>query len=332
MAELLRLALPNKGLMQEGAVACLTQAGFPVQRAHERQYTGRFITLTGVELYFQRNADMYGNLASGQLDAAITGYDHFVEAHVVNDPVRVVEDGLGFGKCELVLAVPERWLDIVSIGDFAELATRRRAQQKPLRIATKYANTTRAWLHQRGITQCLLVAASGAMEAAPGLGYADCIVDLTASGVTLRENRLKRVRDGTLLRSEGCLIASSTTLLDSAEKFATLATLLEGITATQRASELCCLQALVQNPRDLLEFYPKAVVEEVLFEGAERSLVRLTIPRAEKWQAIQRLGEVGTSSVQELRFEAFYSTDHSARERLKKKLFAEAGMQDPSTL
>ncbi|MCY4106957.1 MAG: ATP phosphoribosyltransferase [Chloroflexi bacterium] len=324
MAELLRLALPNKGLMQEGAIACLTQAGFPVQRTHERQYTGRLPTLSGVELYFQRNADMYGNLASGQLDAAITGYDHFIEAHVMNDPVRVVESGLGFGACELVLAVPERWLDIVSIGDFAELATRRRAQQRPLRIATKYANTTRAWLHQRGITQCLLVAASGAMEAAPGLGYADCIVDLTASGVTLRENRLKRVHGGTLLRSEGCLIASSAPLLENEEKFATLAILLAGISATRRASDLCCLQAHVPIPQDFLQCYPNAVVGEVMWEGAQRYQVQLTIPRAEKWRVIQRLGEAGASTIQELRLEAIYDPALSARERLKEKLIAVA--------
>ena len=256
MAEPLRLALPNKGVMESGALECLARAGFPVARASARQYSGRLFTLPDVELHFQRNADMYDQLNQGQLDAAITGYDNYVEAHAADDQVIVVEEALGFGACELVLAVPERWLDIVSIGDLAEMATRRRAQHRPLRIATKYMNTTRAWLHERGITQFLLVEASGALEAAPALGYADCIVDLTASGVTLRENRLKRIRGGRLLRSEGCLLASREPLLRSAARRRTLSVVLEGLRAVRQAQGYCCLYASLPDAASVSARYP----------------------------------------------------------------------------
>ena len=327
MTEPLRLALPNKGLMKEGAMACLAQAGFPVQRTHERQYTGRIATLPGVELHFQRNADMYDNLAAGQLDAAITGYDNFVEAHVADDPVLVVEERLGFGNCELVLAVPERWLDIVSIGDLAELATRRRAQQRPLRIATKYTHTTRSWLHQRGITQCLLVEASGAIEAAPGLGYADCIVDLTASGVTLRENRLKRIRGGLLLRSEGCLIVSRTQLLAFSQKIELLSKILDGIWATRRAAERCCLQACIPDLGDLPQRYPKAIVEEVKGEGGESYLLRLTVPLVKKWDVIRWFRDHGADEIQEIPLVGLYEPENSAQERLK-QILVESGEEN----
>lgn len=323
MTELLRLALPNKGLMEEGALVCLAKAGFPAQRANARQYTGRLLTLPDVELHFQRNADMYGKLEAGQLDAAITGYDNYIEAYAADDQVLVVEERLGFGACELVLAIPERWLDIVSIGDLAEMATRRKAQHRPLRIATKYTNTTRAWLHQRGIMQCLLVGATGAIEAAPGLGYADCIVDLTASGITLRENRLKRIRGGQLLRSEGCLIASRTQLQSSPKKLATLAILLEGITATRRAADRCCLQATLAEPDNLLRDYPQArIVASKGVEG-QHFLARVTVPIREKWEAIQRLGELGAYEIQEQRVDAIYEPGNSALKRLKQLLSSE---------
>ena len=317
MAELLRLALPNKGIMEAGAVACLARAGFPIERANARQYTGRLPTLPGVKLHFQRNADMYDKLEAGQLDVAITGYDNFIEAYAADDQVLVVEERLGFGACELVLAVPERWLDIVTIGDLAELATRRKAQHRPLRIATKYTNTTRAWLHQRGITQCLLVEASGALEAAPGLGYADCIVDLTASGITLRENRLKRIRGGQLLRSEGCLLASRAQLRAAPAKLETLAILLEGITSTRRAAACCCLQASLPSPGNLLTNYPAASLVEARGANGQRFfLARIIVPVREKWKAIQQLRVLGAQEIHEQRLDAVYDPAESALDRL----------------
>ena len=320
MADLLRLALPNKGMMEAGALACLAKAGFPGERANARQYTGRLLTLPGAELHFQRNADMYGKLEEGRLDAAITGYDNFIEAHSVDDQVLVVQGRLGFGACELVLAVPERWLDIVSIGDLAELATRRKAQHRPLRIATKYMNTARAWLHQRGITQCLLVEGSGAIEAAPGLGYADCIVDLTASGLTLRENRLKQIQGGRLLRSEACLIVSREQLRRSPNKLETLATLLEGITSTQRAQAYCSLQAALPDPGDLLARYPQASIVAAEGGGGRQYRANLTVPVVEKWAAIQQFRALGAMDIHERRLDAIFERGESALVRLRKML------------
>ncbi len=312
----LRLALPNKGIMEKGAAACLEKAGFPPARSNLRQYTGSLPNLPGVEVHYQRNADMYEKLNDGQLDVAITGYDNFVEAHTAGDPVFVLQTGLGFGVCELVLAVPERWLDIVSIGDFAEMAARRKAQNRPLRIATKYTNTARSWLHERGITQCLLVQASGALEAAPALGYADCIVDLTASGITLRENRLKRIQGGRLLRSEGCLLAGRNQLRARADKCETLAILLEGIVARHRASQFCCLRATLPELRELPALFPNINLYEEMSSGGGRFLVEITVELADKWSAIQSLRERSASRIQEIPLAAIYDPQVSALERI----------------
>ena len=127
-------------------------------------------------------------------------------------------DNLGYGTCELVLAVPDSWVDVSSIEDVADLSVLFRDKGKSLRIATKYPSLTRKWLYERGIVQFSLVEAEGALEAAPSMGFADMIADITTSGTTLRENRLKRVTGGTLLRSQACLVGNRRALLGDTRK------------------------------------------------------------------------------------------------------------------
>ena len=121
--------------------------------------------------------------------------------------VCLVED-LGFGRCDLVTAVPDGWLDVSSITDLADLAVEFRQQGRQLRIATKYPRVTQHFLYSHGIYYFTLVQASGSLEAAPAAGYADLIVDLVSSGLTLRDNRLKTLDDGTILESSACLVGN----------------------------------------------------------------------------------------------------------------------------
>src|SRR6266567_9600300 len=111
-------------------------------------------------------------------------------------------------RCSLVLAVPESWIDVTSVHDLSEIAATKHASGRELRVATKYPNLTRQFLYDHGVNYFSLNESSGALEAAPTLGYADLIADITSSGVTLRENRLKTVAGGTILESEACLIAN----------------------------------------------------------------------------------------------------------------------------
>src|SRR5258708_32320148 len=129
----------------------------------------------------------------------------------------VVHGELGFRRCSLVIAVPEGWVDVSSVADLAEVAVELRSAGRELRVATKYPNLTRQFLYDRGMTYFELVEISGAIEAAPALETAGIICDITSSGVTLRENRLKPIAGGVVVEAEACLIGERRALLADPE-------------------------------------------------------------------------------------------------------------------
>jgi len=134
-----------------------------------------------------------------------------------------LRDGMWDGQRLL----PEGWVDVTSVSDLAEVAAELRANGREMRVATKYANLTRQFMYDRGITYFELVEVSGAIEAAPALETADIICDITSSGVTLRENRLKMVSAGVVLESQACLIGNRRGLAEDAERLDRCPQLLE---------------------------------------------------------------------------------------------------------
>ena len=204
----LRLVLPSDGELYQSSLDFMSDSGLNVLRPSARSYTGQIPALPGVEVLFQRTSDITQKVEESSADLGITGMDRYLEYR--NDEKRVVTliDDLHFGRCELVLAVPESWLDVTSVADLADLALEFRQAGKQLRIANKYPRLLRQYLFDRGINYFTLVAASGSLEAAPAAGYADLIADITSTGTTLRENRLKTLEEGTILTSQSCLIGN----------------------------------------------------------------------------------------------------------------------------
>lgn len=231
----LRLVIPSDGELYEPTLNYLRSCGLPVSRPNARRYTAAIPALPGAEVLFQRSADITGKVEEGSAELGITGLDRYLEYR--SDPAQVVSlmDDLGYGNCDFVLAVPDSWLDVSSIDDLADLALEFRQEGKQLRIATKYPRLLREYLFHRGINYFTLVAVSGALEAAPFAGYADLIADLTATGATLRENRLKTLEGGTILSSQSCLIGNTTTLLQSRQALRQARELVDMLEATMRA-------------------------------------------------------------------------------------------------
>lgn len=202
------MVLPSDGELYDSSMSFMRACGLSVVRPSARRYIARIPALAGVEVLFQRTADITQKVEEGSADLGITGLDRFLEYR--NDERRVVTliDDLHFGRCEFVLAVPDSWLDVTSVSDLADLALEFRQNSKQLRIANKYPRLLRRYLFDRGINYFTLVPASGTIEAAPAAGYADLIADLTSTGATLRENGLKTLEEGTVLVSQACLIGN----------------------------------------------------------------------------------------------------------------------------
>lgn len=213
----LRLVLPSDGELHEPTLSFLRACGLPVLRPSARRYTAYIPALPGVEVIFQRTADITQKVEEGSAEMGITGLDRYLEYR--NDETRVITliEDLHYGRCDFVLAVPDSWLDVSSVDDLADLALEFRQEGKQLRIATKYPRLLRRYLFDRGINYFTLVPASGTLEVAPAAGYADLIADLSATGTTLRENRLKTLEGGTILASQACLIGNPTLLAESGE-------------------------------------------------------------------------------------------------------------------
>src|SRR5262249_33471179 len=149
----------------------------------------------------------------GSADLGVTGLDAYHEARREGGDSLVIYDDLGYGRCELVVAVPEAWIDVTSMADLVEIAEDFKTRGRELRVATTFPNQTQRSLLSRGVNYFSLVHASGAVEAQPAMGSADIITDIVETGTSLRENRLKTLRDGTIIKSNACLIANRRALL-----------------------------------------------------------------------------------------------------------------------
>ena len=243
----LRLLLPSDGDLHQPTLDFLKGCGLSVSRPNARRYTASIPAIPGVEVLFQRTADITAKVEEGSAELGITGMDRLLEYREDVRLAAVLMENLGFGRCDLVLAVPDVWLDVTSLADLADLALEFRQEGKQLRIATKYPRLLSAFLYDRGINYFTLAPASGTLEAAPIAGYADLIADLSATGTTMRENRLKTLEDGTILTSQACLLANAELLAHSPDALELVRGLTEMMEAHMRAEPYFRLTANVQG-------------------------------------------------------------------------------------
>jgi ATP phosphoribosyltransferase len=204
------LAVPSKGRLQANAEALFASAGLTLIKPRgARDYRGSIAGLEGIELAYLSAAEIAGRLATGEVHFGITGEDLVREMIPASDRKIVLIEGLGFGYANVVVAVPEAWIDVRRMSDLDDVATAFRSKHdRRLRVATKYVNLTRGFFTQHGIVDYRIVESSGATEGAPAAGTAELIVDITTTGATLAANGLKLIEDGVILRSQAHLIAA----------------------------------------------------------------------------------------------------------------------------
>ena len=266
-------------------------------------------SIPGVEVLFQRSADVSQKVEEGSAELGITGLDRVLEYRNDERRASVLIEDLDYGRCEFVMAVPDSWMDVTSLSDLADLALEFRQDGKQLRIATKYPRLLRGYLFERGINYFTLVPASGAMEAAPAAGYADLIADLTATGVTLRENQLKQLDEGTILTSQACLIANPLRLSASTSVLAlarSIVELMEGhlraepyyrITANVRASSPEDVSSTVLARPELAGLRGPTVARVYNVEEQDWYYVSLLIKKDHLLEAVDHLRDCGAIDV-----------------------------------
>lgn len=204
------LAVPSKGRLQENATAFFGRAGLKfVKSRGERDYRGTIAGVEGAEVAFLSASEIVSQLASGAAHLGITGEDLVREQVADADSAVEMLTPLGFGHANVVVAVPQAWIDVRTMADLDDVASTMRIRQgRKLRVATKYVNLTRRYFAGHGLADYRIVESLGATEGAPAAGTAEIVVDITTTGATLSANALKILDDGVMLASEANLVAS----------------------------------------------------------------------------------------------------------------------------
>jgi len=204
------IAVPSKGRLKDKTLEAFVKAGLPIAPpADARSYQSKITGRDDVEITFLSASEIARELALGSVHLGVTGEDLARETIAHTDEAVSFELQLGFGHADVVVAVPDAWVDVQTMADLDDVAADYRARYgKRLRIATKYWQLTQNWFGQHGIGVYRIVESLGATEGAPAAGSADVIVDITSTGSTIRANNLKVLDDGVILKSEANLILS----------------------------------------------------------------------------------------------------------------------------
>ena len=161
-------------------------------------------------------ADIADALDTGEIHMGVTGEDLLRERGEDIDARVLLLRALGFGRADLVVAVPKSWLDVDTMADLEEVAHDFVARTgRRMRVATKYLTQTRTFFARHGIADYRITESGGATEGAPAAGSAELVVDITTTGATLVANGLKVLSDGVILKSQAQLAASLRAIWDA---------------------------------------------------------------------------------------------------------------------
>ncbi len=302
----IRISLPSKGGLGDKSKELLAKVGFRVYSPNPRQYKATIPRFPEMEVIFQRPGDIVHSVRSGSVDFGITGRDIFLEKKGANGQILELHQKLGFGQCTLNVITPKSWSEIGSVSDLPKMMDE---LGRPLKIASKFSNLTKQFFDGRDALDFELIAAEGALEIAPTVGYADLIVDIVSTGTTLRDNQLKMLEGGELLRSQACLIANKQRLKENVAVREIAVQLLEVLSAYLRADDRLAVFANIRgdSPEDVAEkiFSQKVIgglqgptISQVITRDRENwYAVHLIVSKSMLHEAVLELRAVGGSGV-----------------------------------
>jgi len=296
------VAVPSKGRLQDNTLAFFKRAGAAVKQARSsREYVGRLAGIADADVAFLSAGEIAGALDAGHVHLGVTGEDLLAEQ--LSDPAQAVHmvKPLGFGHADVVVAVPQSWIDVRCMADFDDVAMAFHARHgERVRIATKYTRLTRQFFAAHGLADYRIVHSAGATEGAPAGGTAEAIVDITSTGATLAANNLKVLDDGVILRSQANLVASRRAPWGPRAR-AAAAHLLEMVEAMSRAAGVVELRFLhdvadTQLLHDLHEKFDARAPFPYDEDGARVALI-VHAPEHTLHQVVQYLYAAGKDAV-----------------------------------
>ncbi|KMK66108.1 ATP phosphoribosyltransferase [Puniceibacterium sp. IMCC21224] len=207
-----KLGVPSKGRLMDKTFEWFGTRGITLSRTgSEREYAGAVEGVGGIDLVLLSAGEIPRELAAGRIHLGVTGTDLIREKLVQWDQKVEPLAELGFGFADLIVAVPQAWVDVDTLDDLdAAAAAFRAAHGFRLRIATKYHRLVRDYLRNGGVADYQLIDSQGATEGTVKNLTAEAVADITSSGETLRANHLKILSEEPVLRSQATLFRSRT--------------------------------------------------------------------------------------------------------------------------
>ncbi|WP_406536394.1 ATP phosphoribosyltransferase [Methanobrevibacter sp.] len=211
----IKIAVPSKGRISEPSINILEKAGLGLIDKNNRKLISKTF-YDNIEIMFARASDIPEFVNDGVADMGITGVD------LINENESDVSEllDLRFGQTKLVLAAPEE-SDINSVDDITN----------DMKVATEFPVLTKKYFEEKGLN-LKIVKLSGSTEAAPFIGLADLITDLTSTGTTLKMNHLEII--DVILESSIKLIANNESLNEKRELIEAVSTSIKGVLDADR--------------------------------------------------------------------------------------------------
>ena len=214
---MINIGIPSKGRLRNDILKIFKKNKLNlISERGERDLLGSINNITKVKILYLHAREIVERLGDGSLDLGFSGYDLLKESEIITQKKINVIKKYNFWKANLVIAVPDPWIDVQTVADLEEIAFEfKDKKKKRLRVATKYPNLTREFLFSKGVTQFKIVGSLGATEAYPFTGSSEIITDITSTGETLSANNLRVLKDGLILKSEACMMRSKSALKSS---------------------------------------------------------------------------------------------------------------------
>lgn len=275
----IKIAIPSKGRISEPSINILEKAGLGLIDKNNRKLISKTFN-DDIEVMFARASDIPEFVNDGVADMGITGVDLIQESE--SDVEELLD--LRFGQTKLVLAAPEE-SDINCVEDITD----------DMKVATEFPVLTKKYLNEKGL-DLKIVKLSGSTEAAPFIGIADLITDLTSTGTTLKMNHLEII--DTILESTIKLIANHKSLEEKRELIESVSTSIKGVLDADR-KKLIMMNVYsddLDKVKDVMPSMGGLTISEVLSDK-KTVAVQAVIDEKEVFELVNDLRNAGAHDI-----------------------------------